>query len=331
MSTVRIALVGLGDIGMSAHLPALLRQPKARLTALVDPDQHRGTAASAATGGTVPTFVDMATALTEQRIDAVILATPPWITTGLIAEVLGGGRYVLAEKPVATSTAAAAGLAELPTAQRNRLQVGLTYRHDPAIGVLRQWIVAGRLGRPLLLRAHVYDERRDRTDPEHLARITATLAHGMPLVHEGAHVFDWLRFLLGGQAEAIEDAWSLTTTGGLPAPNITGARLRYPDAVALVEFGWLTDALPRCEIGLLGELGYAVLDGGTFRLELTTAAGHEVVEFAGDRTSRCFDLQLERFLALVSGELAEPVPNLDDGLAAVEIGEQIAEAAGRSL
>ncbi len=320
MTQVNLALVGLGDIATTAHLPALCRQSRARLVAVVDPDPARLAAVP-----DVPGYPEVAELPSD--VDGVILATPPWVTTGLIVRAVQAGSYVLAEKPVATSVAAAAPLAELPGELAARVQVGLTYRHDPAMAQLHDWIATGRLGGPLLVRAHIYDERRDANDPEHEARLTATLAHGTPVVHEGAHVFDWLAYLLGGPPEELADAWSVRTSPKLPAANVVGARLRYPgSAMAVVEFGWLTDALPPCELSVLGARGHAVLDLRTFQLRLDTGDAVEVVEFPGDRVARCFDRQLDRFVDLVTG-VSGPKPDLADGLAALEISERVARKA----
>jgi predicted dehydrogenase len=317
---VKLALVGIGDIATAAHLPALRRQSRAELIAVVDPDPAR-----LAVVPDVPGYADPADLPSD--VDGVILATPPWVTTGLITRAARSGQYVLAEKPVATSVAAALPLAELPPELAARVQIGLTYRHDPAMQQLRAWIEAGRLGGPLLVRGHIYDERRDPAEPAHQARLTTTLAHGTPVVHEGAHVFDWLSYLLGGPPSELADAWSLRTSATLPAANLVGARLRYPGgATAVVEFGWLTDALPPCELSVLGDRGHAVLDLRTFQLRLDTGNAVEVVEFPGDRVARCFDRQLTRFLDLVTGTGA-PTPNLADGLAALEISERVARKA----
>lgn len=324
---MRVALVGLGEIGVGAHLPALLRNPEVEVAALVDmAPERRRLAATMTDAPTVTTLAEV-----PGDVPAVVLATPPWVTPGLAIEALGAGRFVLAEKPVATSLAAASLYDGLDAAARRRLQIGLTYRHDPAMLELRDRIADGALGGPLLVRAHVYDERRDPADPAHLARIEATLRHGSPVVHEGAHVFDWLATLLGGHPTAIEDAWALRTDPAYANPNLTGARLAYPGgSVALVEFGWLTDALPRCEISVLGPRGHALLDGFTFRLRLTTSAGQLLVEPAGDRTERCFDLQVRRFADLVTGRVDRPEPDLDDGIAALAIAERVAAAAGEA-
>ena len=317
MSAVPVALAGLGDIGLSAHLPALLRHPVATPALLVDPDPDRRTAAAAIAPG-VATAADVDAVLTDETIRAVVLATPPWVTTGLAARLLDAGRYVLAEKPIAESSAAAAQLEWSDTA---RLQIGLTYRHDPALARLRSWLVAGRLGAPLLVRAHIYDEAR--STASHDERIAATLGHGSPAIHEGAHVFDWLRYLLGDPDE-VADAWAVRTDPAPAAPNLTGARLTYPGGTtALVEFGWLTDRLPRTELSFLGPRGLAVLDGLTFALRLETADGVESVNFAGTRMFRSFDRQLDRFVALVTGAGPAPEPSLADALAALRIGERI--------
>ncbi|HVX45095.1 MAG TPA: Gfo/Idh/MocA family oxidoreductase [Mycobacteriales bacterium] len=305
---VPIALVGLGDIGVTAHLPALQRNPDVHVAALVDPVASRRDAVA----GLAPTFGSVEEVPDDVR--AIVLATPPWVTTSLAASQLRAGRFVLAEKPIATSVAAAEPLLHAPT---DRLQVGLTYRHDPALEALRSWI-AEQPG-PLLIRAHIYDERRDPADGELMERIRADLEHGPPVMHEGSHVFDWLTFLLGSGPDAIEDAWALRT-GDLV--NLGGARLSYPGGhVALVEFGWWTAELPRCELSVLADSGYALLDGFSFDLRLSG----ELVRFPGERMARCFDRQLERFVELVRGGRA--VPGFSDGLTALQISESVAAAA----
>ncbi|SDU81794.1 Predicted dehydrogenase [Jiangella alkaliphila] len=324
---VAVALVGLGDIGLGAHLPALLRSPDVRLVAVADPVAAHREAVTPLVGDGVTVGASLDDALAAAP-DGVVLATPPWATPELAIAALRAGRFVLAEKPVATSVAAASVYTGLTAAERARLQIGLTYRHDPAIGRLKTWIDDGVLGGPLLVRAHIYDERRDAADPAHLARMRRTLEHGMPVVHEGAHVFDWLAHLLGPGGLVVDDAWALRTDTDLPAPNLTGARLHHPAGHrVLAEFGWLTDALPRCELTFLGPRGLATLDGVTFALRLATAAGEETVEFPGERVPRDFDLQLARFAALVRGEVAAPDPDLAAGLAALALAEQVATLA----
>ncbi|WP_425554547.1 Gfo/Idh/MocA family protein [Kribbella sancticallisti] len=328
-----MALLGLGDIGLGAHLPALERHPAIEIALLADVSPERRRAATEYGSGPgrrgVPRY-EVGSGLDDvlaAGVDGVVFATPPWVTPDLVVRAAQAGLCVLAEKPVATSIEAAAVYAQLSPAERARVQVGLTYRHDPAIQTLAGWIANGVLGTPLLVRAHIYDEMRRLDDVEHLERMHATLERGMPVIHEGAHVLDWLSYLLQGRPERIDGAWSLQTATDLPAPNLVGARLIYPGGhVALAEFGWMTDSLPRCEITVLGDRGYAVLDGTDFTLTLNN---RELVRFDGEKVPRCFDRQVERFVALHTGGPAEP--SLADGIAALRTAEEIAtRASGES-
>jgi predicted dehydrogenase len=271
-------------------------------------------------------------AVLEAGVDGVVLATPPWVTPALAVRAARAGLFVLAEKPVAVSMAAAAAYDELSDEERRRIQVGLTYRHDPAIQQLAAWIADGVLGEPLVARAHIYDERLRPKDAEHTARIAATLGHGSPVVHEGAHVFDWLSYLFRAQPSRVDDRWELSTRPGLPAPNLTGARLTYPAGhVALVEFGWFTRALPRCELSVLGDRGLAVLELATFDLTLNTGEEDVEVTFDGDRMTRCFDRQVRRFADLIGGRVLTGDPSLDDGIRALRTAQLIALPTGEQL
>lgn len=327
--TVGVALVGLGDIGLHAHLPALLRAPGVRVAAMVDPLPERRELAARGLPG-VPVHADLDDVLADPEITGVVLATPPWVTPELATRALRTGRYVLAEKPLGVSLAAARRLAELPDEQVARLQVGLTYRHHPALAQLRDWLRADQLGSPVLVRAHIYDELRQPSDVDYAARIIGTLRHGPPVMHEGSHVFDWLSFLFDGQRPELADAWQLRTEPGLTTANLNGARLTYPNGtVAVLEFGWWTDRQPRCEVSVLGRSGYAVLDGTDFRLTLHCAEGDHVLEYPGPRMPRSFDAQLACFVDLMTGRTPHAMPGLAEGLASLEWSERVAVAAGK--
>ena len=327
MESVGVALVGLGAIGLEAHLPAILRSPRARLLAVADSSPSR--LALIDLPGEVRRATSLGEVLEDADVQLVVLATPPWATPELTMTAVRAGRFVLAEKPVATSTEHAQVYDSLTEGERGRIQVGLTYRNDPAMEHLRTLIADGVLGGPLLVRAHIYDERHDPADEQHSRLITTTLAHGSPVIHEGAHVLDWMSYLLGCEP-TIEDAWAVSTRDGLAAPNLVGARARYGAvATVLMEFGWFTEALPPCELTFLGDRGFAVLDCRTFSLRITTSAGTEEVEFPGDRMERSFDLQLDRAVSLALGTSPAPHPSLDDGRAALQLSEEIATEAAR--
>ncbi|HST38053.1 MAG TPA: Gfo/Idh/MocA family oxidoreductase [Conexibacter sp.] len=320
---VRVALIGAGDIGRNAHLPALLAHPAVELAAIVEPSAEQRALVQAPG---VP-LLESVDALPEP-LDAWVVATPPWVTPALARRGVEEGRFVLAEKPIATSVEAArAAFGGLAPAALERLQIGFTYRHDPAIERLRELIADGTLGGPLQVRVIVYDELDDPADEEHAARMRATLEHGPPVIHEGAHVADWLRVLLGPQELAIEHAWSLRTDATLPADNLCGASLLHPDGHRItVEIGWLLPAVVRSEITVRGAGGCATIEIVPFSLRVETRSLRSDQIGAEDRTTRCFRIQLDRFVALCRGERDAAVPLLDDGIAALALTERLGEA-----
>jgi myo-inositol 2-dehydrogenase/D-chiro-inositol 1-dehydrogenase len=323
-SLVRIALVGLGDIAVRAHLPALLGDDRAELAAVVDVDEARLVAASALVPG-VRATARVEDVLDDDSIDAVILATPAWVTPGLVRATLEAGKYVLAEKPLAPTLAEQLELRSVPGAA-DRLQVGLTYRHHPAIDRLRELVASDALGRPLYIQASVCDERADPVgEPENYARRLRALEHALPIVLDGIHACDRLN-LLFGEAPVDLTAWALTSSPDYASPNVNGAALTYGDgSIVRLEVVWLYPVLPPAQFVVTGPLGRAVLHPPTFELQIEIDGRREVVAPPGDKTESCFALQLERFLAACS-EGTAPVPGLEDALAASELCERIADA-----
>lgn len=324
-SQLRIGLVGLGDIAVRAHLPAIAAEPRAVLAAVADKDPDR-LSAFAPPGARATT--DAASVIADPDLDALVIATPPSATASLVQAALEAGKYVLAEKPIALSLAEAEGVRAAAGAAE-RLQIGLTYRHHSAVDRLRELIAAGALGRPLLIQAAICDERADpEGDPQGYARRLRSLERLPPIVSDGVHACDRLNYLLG-ETPVDVTGWSLRTDPEFATANVNGGVLTYADGtVARLEVVWLTPVLPPSQFIVTGPLGRATLDPPTFRLTVALADGTtEVLEPPGDKTETCFALQLERFVGHCLAGTA-PVPGLDEALASLELAERIARAAG---
>jgi myo-inositol 2-dehydrogenase/D-chiro-inositol 1-dehydrogenase len=322
---LRLGLVGLGDIAVRAHLPAIAANPETELVAVAEVDPAR---LRAAAPSSVRTTADPEELFADPEIDAVVIATPAATTVELVRAALQAGKYVLAEKPIAPTAAAAASLGEVAGA-RDRLQIGLTYRHHPAIDRLRELIAAGELGRPLLIQAAICDERADpEGDPRGYARRLRSLERMAPMISDGVHACDRVNLLLG-VPPAVVSGWSLTTDASYPSPNINGGVLTYDDGtVVRLEVIWLTPVLPPSQFIVTGPLGCATLDPPTFCLTIELADGHvERLDPPGDKTQVCFALQLERFVSSCTSRTA-PVPGFDEALASLTLAERIADAAG---
>ena len=321
---LRMGLVGLGDIAVRAHLPALEREPRVALVAVADLDEERLAAAPPG----VRTTTNAASVIADPDLDAVVVATPPAATAGLVRAALEAGKWVLAEKPLGLSVAETTEVREAPGATE-RLQIGLTYRHHPAVDRLRSLIAEGALGRPLLIQAAICDEPANpEQDPRGYARRLRSLERIPPVVSDGVHACDRINCLLG-EAPVDVAGWSLRTDPAYATANVNGGVLTYADGtVARLEVVWLTPVLPPSQFVVTGPNGMATLDPPTFGLTVELAGGEtETLEPPGDKTEVCFALQLERFVdACLAGR--PPVPGLDEAIASLELAERIAQAAG---
>ncbi|AQS88620.1 D-galactose 1-dehydrogenase [Neoasaia chiangmaiensis NBRC 101099] len=132
---IRTAIVGMGQIARTHHVPAILQNPDFALVAVVDP----GAGTVQDTGvRSFPTFG----AMLESGIgvDAVAICTPPRVRYAIARTALQHGLHVLLEKPPAQTVGEAIDLAAF-AAMRNRTVFGAWHAYFSAgIPVARELI-----------------------------------------------------------------------------------------------------------------------------------------------------------------------------------------------
>lgn len=316
---IKIALIGAGDIGVRAHLPALLGRKEVEIVQVVDSSPEARDRVEEA----YPRF-DVADILSVP-VDAVVLATPPWVTPHLAADHLELGHFVLAEKPIAASLADADPLLALERHSLDRLQVGFTYRHHPNFGTLAVLVHDGRFGSPLSIRISVFDERIDPEDPDHFHRTLEALRYGPPLLHDGAHIFDFLNVLFRPVDQPrVFSAVGTRTDPGFPNTNFNVATLHYGKGnIAIVEVGWLLHHLPPSVLEIRGPLGHASLDVMTFDLSVSLPHGETWATLPGERDATSFSAQLDSFIDLIRGRKPAAEPGIDAGMSSLRTSSSV--------
>jgi len=139
-----ICLVGAGVISQS-HAEAL-RSLGRRVVAVVDPNLAAAQRLAQAAGATA--YASVAAAQAAGGFDRAHVLTPPPTHAEAALPLLEAGIHVLAEKPLATTSAECAAL--LQAAQRTgaRLGINQNFVYHPAFARLRRRVEAGDLGRP---------------------------------------------------------------------------------------------------------------------------------------------------------------------------------------
>lgn len=144
MKKLRVGVVGVGHIGKNhARLYAAL--PSAEFTAVYDIDRARAQKIADEFG------VCAAASLEDfgERVDAASVATTTSAHFEVGRDLLGKGKHLLIEKPIAENPAHATELAELAARQNLILQVGHVERFNPVLSALE-----ARLTHPRFIEAH---------------------------------------------------------------------------------------------------------------------------------------------------------------------------------
>ncbi len=142
MATVRIGVIGLGNIG-TTHCQ-LLRDgqiPGAVLAAVSSPNINAERAEQYA----VPYFSDFRALLSSELVDAVLIATPTYSHNAVTTLACAAGLHVLVEKPLAMSVGQADAL--LADAQPDKkFAVMLNQRFHPHYQKIKMLLDAGAIG-----------------------------------------------------------------------------------------------------------------------------------------------------------------------------------------
>jgi predicted dehydrogenase len=260
--------------------------------------------------------------LADDRVDAVVVATPATTHFELAKRALDAGKHVLVEKPPALTAAEAEELVGVAEDSGRVLMPGHLLLYHPGVTHLKQLIDSGELGEVL----YVYGNRQNlgqiRKDENALWSL-------------GVHDLSVILYLLEEEpAEAWARGESFLTEG---VEDVAFCYLRFPSGkVAHMHLSWLDPHKMR-RITVVGRDKMAVFDDMELDRKLTiydkgpverSATYGEWVTRTGDIYSpkipnaEPLRLECEHFLRLVSGE-GDPLAAARDGLAVVRALEQL--------
>lgn len=262
----RGAILGLGGIARSAHLPAFQSDPvvasRLQIVAIVDD------APSAPTSFQGIPLLSSADRLAELGpIDFVDICTPTSSHLDLSLWGLSQGYHVLCEKPVAVSRAEAAQLATAAHQAGRVVMPCHQYRFNPVWLRLKRWLDDGVIGRWYLAEFRVYRLAADSgvsTDTvpwrgrRSAGRGGVLLDHGTHLVYELLDV--------AGPPESVQAWTGRLRHGGYDVEDTAQILFTYPDRMATMFLTWAARRR-ETEIRFIGERGSITWSGGLLTLE----------------------------------------------------------------
>jgi UDP-N-acetyl-2-amino-2-deoxyglucuronate dehydrogenase len=205
------AIIGCGAIH-SMHTAAMKQLPDVRIAAVCDNKPERARAAAEAYGCTA--YTDYHEMLSDSSIDAVHICTPHYLHARMAIDALNAGKYVLCEKPMATTVADARAMIAADERQGGgHLCIIFQNRYNQASRKMREIISGGQFGALQCLRGSVVWIRTPvyYSDDWHGKK---ALEGGGVMINQAIHTLDVVQWL-GGGAASIKGSVSIDSLQGI--------------------------------------------------------------------------------------------------------------------
>ena len=192
-TNLKVCIVGAGRMGTD-HIERLTRRiVGAEVAVVVDIDLSRAKKGIE----TVPSAVavsDIAQALDQEDIHAVIIATPGFLHEEVLLQVGERDLPILCEKPLTSDAASSLKIVEAEDRRgKKRIQVGFMRRYDAEYQRLRSIITSGEFGELLMLHCL---HRNAEAPPGFTTEMVTTDS----VVHD----FDVIRYLAGEEIKSVQ-------------------------------------------------------------------------------------------------------------------------------
>lgn len=244
-SMINIGIIGYGGMGSYHHKELIKQADGVQVIAAYDSKPERQTAAKKAG---IVTYESFESLLSEEQIDAVLIATPNDVHKELAIQAMINGKHVICEKPAMLSTAE---LDEVIAVSKETNQVFIVHqnrRWDSDFLVIQNLYQKKQIGELFRIESRVHGANGIPGDWRHLEK------HGGGMLLDwGVHLLDQLLFMVDSPVKKVSAELSYVL--GDEVDDGFMALITFENGIsALVEVGTTNFAkLPRWYVkGLAG-------------------------------------------------------------------------------
>ncbi len=345
----RAGIVGGGFMG-EVHGRAV-RVAGGRITAVAASTPESARRAAAALGAD-RAVADVAELVAADDVDVVHVCTPNHLHHEVAAAALAAGKHVVCEKPLATSVADAAALADAATAGGLVGTVPFVYRFHPMVREARARVRSGGIGRVVLAHGSYLQDWMS-TDADDDWRVDPDAGGpSRAFADIGSHWCDLLEFVTGDRIARVgaDLDTAIARRGGRPVRTEDVATLQFRTAAGVPGTAVISQVSPGRKNRLLLEVSGAE---GTlaFDQELAEELWHgrrgaseslvrdpDTLSAAAARYARvpaghaqgyqdCFDHFVADTAAAIAGEAPDGLPTFADGLRSARLVEAVLTSA----
>ena len=242
---LKVAVIGAGSMGMN-HLRVLreLSEEQVELVGVAEP--HLTTLERARSRFHVAGYQDYRELVEQARPDLAAVVVPTFLHYEVAAYLLERGINVLLEKPMTSTVEEALALLDIARRGGAKVAVGHIERFNPAVMLVKQQVVAGRLGQIIQMHA-----RRLGPFPPRIRDVGVTL-------DLATHDIDVMRHLADSEVERVY-AETQSRIHGTCEDSLLGVLRFHNRALGMLDVNWLTPTKIR-ELSVTGEKGMYLLN-----------------------------------------------------------------------
>ena len=249
LSTIRVGVIGLGQIALKAHLPGYANANGCQITAIHSlREDHAKTVAKQY--GIPHIYKDTDRLLESKEVDAVSICTPNFTHAEIAISALKNGKHVLVEKPMAMNRNEALAMIQTAKKYKRILMVHQNMRFDPAIRTAEKLLTKGTIGDIFAVKSSLTHKGPQAWSEKANWFFDKKKSGGGALMDLGPHVFDTLSFLLNDQAVVVgavaADGRKVRLSKGMAPVQTdvhTSCLLRFrKGAIGMINVGWADNA-----------------------------------------------------------------------------------------
>ncbi len=304
---IKWGVVGAGVMGCTA-IRSLREAGNAEVTAIADVDLEARKKAQSAFA-IEQSFENLELLLENVAVDAIYIATPPYLHCQQAVRAAEAGKHVFCEKPMALNEEDCRRMIEACKRNGVKLTIGFKARFNSYHQRLREMIVKGDLGELVFLRA----ERIVLIDCDWGWHEDPRVAGGGVLADLGTHAIDLLRYLAGSEVTAVSGVTSRVSDYHSPDIEETGSiLLRFANKAQGIINVSIASPLDRADVWACGTRGEVICKNtlagaGNGSMEVVIQGNRREVTLPANNEYQCevehfSDCILNNRRPLISGE-----------------------------
>lgn len=239
--SLKVGLIGCGNVVYYGHRPALTTLPDVELVALADiTPERRAIGQQWFDLRDEQVYADYHDLLAIDELEAVVIAVPQKHRPAIVLDAFAAGLHVLSEKPISNVPAVAADLARAADAAGLKMAMVHNYHFLPEFRQIKQLLTDGLIGDIRVATLHFLGVIDYPGAAEYQADWRHTLAAGGGVLMDMIHAVYLAEWLIGEHAQqvmAFVDALEYAQRQPV-IEDLALLQIAFPGAYAVIHMAW---------------------------------------------------------------------------------------------